>query len=219
MAVKLVLVDDHQILRDGIRLLVETLQEGYEIVAEAEDGRTAVRAVADHRPDIVIMDISMPDLNGIDACAQIKASWPSARVIALSMHDSPRMVADMLSAGASAYLLKQNAFDELARALRVVRAGQVYLSPAIARHVVDLAAGRATLPERTARNVLTPREREVVQLIAEGRSTKEVAARLSVSPKTIESHRKQIMDKLGFHSIAQLTKYALREGLTDPNCG
>lgn len=200
-------------MRDGMRLLFESSEDGFAVIADASDGRSAVRAVEQHRPDVVVMDVSMPDLNGIDATAQIRAVSPRTRVVALSAHQDPRMVVEMLRAGARAYVLKETAFDEVLRAIRSVLAGRVYLSPAVAGHVVERAIGPEG-PDEPSRALLTAREREVLQLLAEGQSIKDTAARLCVSAKTVETHRKQIMDKLGIRTIAGLTKWALRAGLT-----
>lgn len=206
-------MDDHQLMRDGMRLLFETSEDGFAVLADASDGRSAVRAVERHRPDVVVMDVSMPDLNGIDATAQIRAVSPRTRVVAVSAHQDPAMVVEMLRAGAQAYVLKDTAFDEVLRAIRTVLAGRVYLSPAVAGHVVERAIGTAG-PAEPSRALLTAREREVLQLLAEGHSIKDTAERLCVSAKTVETHRKQIMDKLGIRTIAGLTKWALRAGLT-----
>ena len=209
---RIILVDDHQLLRAGLRTLLSK-ERDLEIVAEASDGREAVKLVTKHSPDVVIMDIGMPNLNGIEATRQIREIAPRTRVVALSMHSGAQFVSRMLEAGASAYLLKDSAHEELLHAVRAVTAGQVYLSPAITGVVVDDYVRRAGTA--TAGPVLTPREREVAQLLAEGRSTKEIAGRLFLSVKTIETHRQHIMEKLNISSIAELTKYAIREGLTE----
>lgn len=209
---RIILVDDHQLLRAGLRTLLSK-ERDLEIVAEASDGREAVKLVAKHSPDVVVMDIGMPNLNGIEATRQIREIAPRTRVVALSMHSGAQFVSRMLEAGASAYLLKDSAHEELLHAVRAVTAGQVYLSPAITGVVVDDYVRRAGTT--TAGPVLTTREREVAQLLAEGRSTKEIAGQLSVSVKTIETHRQHIMEKLKIGSIAELTKYAIREGLTE----
>ncbi len=209
MATKVLIADDHGIVREGLRSLIEN-ESDMTVVGEADSGRAAVQLAGKLAPDVVIMDVSMPDLNGMEATRQIMKATPDAKVVALSMHSDKRFVGGMLSAGACAYLLKDCAFDELVRAVRAVVAGGVYLSPAIAGVVVKDYAGRPAGPA----GALSPREREVLQLLAEGLATKEVAARLLVSPKTIETHRKQLMDKLGLRSVAELTKYAVREGLT-----
>lgn len=213
MSIKIVLADDHQVLREGICSLLEK-QGNIEVVAQAEDGRTAVRLVRDLQPDIVIMDIAMPDLNGIEATRQIRAESPDVKIIALSMHSDRRFVAEMLKAGASGYLLKNSAFQQLTNSIRTVMEGRNYLCPEIGEIVIDDYIKKLSTNETSAVSPLTPREREVLQLIAEGNSTKEIASNLSVSVKTADTHRQQIMKKLNCRSVAELTKYAIREGIT-----
>lgn len=210
---RIVLADDHQLMRAGLRSLIAK-EKDLEVVAEASDGREAVKLVAQHSPDVVIMDIGMPNLNGIDATRQIRDIAPHTKVIALSMHASTQFVSRMLEAGASAYLLKDAAHEELLNAIRVVASGKVYLSPSITGVVVDDYVRRAG-PTAKPLIQLSPREREIAQLLAEGRSTKEIAGQLFVSVKTVETHRQHIMEKLKIGSIAELTKYAIREGLTE----
>jgi DNA-binding NarL/FixJ family response regulator len=187
----------------------------FTVVATAHDGREAQELARKHRPDVVVMDISMPELNGIDATRRILEELPTTKVIALTVHGDRRTVAEMLAAGAAAYVLKDAAVEELVTAIRTATSGKVYLSPRIAGVVVEQYVHRgengspAGVYER-----LTAREREVLQLTAEGKATKEVAHCLKVSVKTAETHRRAIMEKLGLHSIAELTKYAIREGLT-----
>ena len=213
MAIRILLADDHRIVREGLRSLLEK-QSGTEVIAEAENGRTAVDLSRTLKPDVVIMDITMPDLNGIEATRQIIAESPGIKVIALSMHSSRKLITEMLSAGASGYLLKHSAFEELGKAIEAVTSNQTYLSPKIAGTVVKDYLYCIEGKDFSAVPALTNREREVLQLLAEGKTTRQVAACLHVSIPTIESHRKQIMDKLGLPSIAELTKYAIREGLT-----
>jgi two-component system response regulator NreC len=218
MIIRIVLADDHKIVRDGLRSMLAD-ESGMQVVAEAEDGRTAVRLAHDLSPDVVVMDVGMPELNGIDACRQISNQLPHVKVVALSMHSDRHFVQEMLKAGASGYLLKDCAFDELAKAIRSVVANGTYLCPAVAGVVVHDYVRRLDVPDspkssRAASEVLTAREREVLQLLAEGKSTKQVAATLFVSVKTVETHRHQVMEKLDLHSLAELTKYAIREGLT-----
>ncbi|MDI6741071.1 MAG: response regulator transcription factor [Candidatus Edwardsbacteria bacterium] len=213
MNLRIVLAEDHKIVREGLRTLLEK-QPGFKVVAEAADGATAVRLVQQHSPDLVIMDITMPGLNGIEATRRMIAKNRQLKVIALSMHADQRFVVQILKSGAAGYLLKDSAFDELANAIRAVMNNRTYLSPQIA----DLVIRNYVLPgqdrDASAFTVLTAKEREVLQLLAEGRTTKEIASEMQVSVKTVETHRKQIMDKLDLHSIAELTKYAVREGLT-----
>ena|SRR2546423_1819771 len=213
MGMRILLADDHQIVREGLRGLLQ--QEGdMEVIGEAADGRAAVQMTHDMSPDVVVMDVGMPGLNGIEATRQIMNKEPDAKVVALSMHADRRFMGEMLKAGAKGYLLKDGAFEELANAIRSVVADKVYLSPRIADVVVDDYVRRQNGVEPSAFAKLTPREREVLQLMAEGRATKEIAMDLHVSIKTIETHRRQIMEKLQIYSVAELTKYAIREGLT-----
>ena len=213
MAIKVLLADDHRLLREGLRELLSR-ESDIEVVAEAENGRDAARRARDLAPDVIIMDVTMPELNGIEAARQIRSQRPEVRIVALSIHSDRRFVTQMFAAGASGYLPKDCAFTELVRAIREVAAGRMYLSPVIHQGPIDEYLGRSPAADRSLLEVLTPREREVLQLLAEGRSTKDAAARLHVSIKTIETHRQHIMEKLGIHSIAELTKYAIREGLT-----
>lgn len=212
MSIRILLVDDHKIVRDGLRALIEK-QPCMEVVAEAAEGRTAVRRAQDLSPDVVIMDVGMPDLNGIEATRQIVAKVPGVKVIALSMHSDRRFVVGMLSAGASGYLLKDCAFEELVSAVQTVAAGQGYLSPGITDIVIENAV-RTSTADFLVSSALTDREHEVLQLLAEGKSTTQIASLLNVSVKTVESHRRKIMEKLNLHSIADLTKFAIRAGLT-----
>jgi DNA-binding NarL/FixJ family response regulator len=211
---RVIIADDHKIIREGLRSLLEKSGE-FECVGEADDGRQAVMLATELRPDIVIMDIAMPNLNGIEATRQIKSELPEVEVVVLSMHATRNYVVQVLQAGASAYLLKDSAFEELSTALLAISRGGMYLSPAITK-----TAALATLKGGLSGGIggqtdhLTKRELQVLQLIAEGKSTKDIAARLELSVKTVETHRKQIMDKLEIRSIAGLTKYCIREGLT-----
>lgn len=213
MSIKVLLVDDHAIIREGLRSLLEK-QPDIEVVADTDDGRKALELVRELSPDIVIMDVTMPRLGGIEATRQITGGFPDVKVIALSIHSRRRFVADMLSAGAAGYILKECLFDELVAAIRAVAAGGRYLSPRITEVVVDDYVKRLSSGAEAPSASLTSREREVLQLVAEGKSTKQIALELHVSTKTIEANRRQIMEKLGMHSVAELTKYAVREGLT-----
>jgi len=213
MSIKVLLVDDHALIREGLRSLLEK-QPDVQVVGEAEDGRRAKELVAELSPDIVIMDVTMPRLGGIEATRQITGEFPSVKVIALSIHSKRRFVADMLSAGAAGYILKECLFDELVQAIQAVAAGGRYLSPRITDVVVDDYVKRLSGGVDSPLASLTGREREVLQLVAEGKSTKQIAVELHVSTKTIEANRRQIMEKLDMHSVADLTKYAIREGIT-----
>jgi len=213
MSITILLADDHKITRQGLRSLLDK-QDDMEVVAEAEDGRTTVSLVRELLPDVVIMDVSMPDLNGMEATRQITGELPNVKIIALSMHSDELFVTEMLKSGASGYLLKDCAFEELERAIRAVVVGQRYLSPCISGVVVNGYLHRLSKTDFSGSEVLTDREREVLQLMAEGKSTKQIALKLHISIKTVETHRRQIMDKLDIHSVAELTKYAIRKGLT-----
>lgn len=212
MSIRLLLADDHQIVRNGLRALLEK-QTDVEVVGEAENGRMAVQSAQELKPDVVIIDITMPDLNGIEASRQILATHPDTKVIGLSMHSDRRFVAGMLDAGAKGYLLKDCAFEELALAIRTVAANKIYLSPGITGIVVKDYLNHLPAANASPAGPLTNREREVLQLLAEGKSTRQIASSLHLSVKTIETHRRQIMEKLDIHTIAGLTKYAIREGL------
>jgi len=213
MKIKILLVDDHKILRDGICSIVKGYPD-MEVIGEAENGKKALRLVEELSPDVVIMDISMPDLNGIEATRRIIANHPNIKVIALSMHHDKQFVSEIFKAGASGYLLKDCAFDELEHAVNIVMDGKTYINPQIASLVIESLVNQPQATSQKAFSLLTDREREVLQLIAEGQSTKEIATKLSVSAKTIESHRRQVMGKLNIRNVAKLTKYAIREGLT-----
>ena len=211
--IRILLADDHKILRSGVRGLLEG-EPNIKVVAEAEDGRTAVNLSHDLAPDVILMDISMHDMNGIEATRQITGRSPKARVIILSMHSGQKLVADVLRAGASGYLLKDCDFTEILSAIRAVVAGETYLCPQVATVLREDYVQRISQAEPVAASALTPREREVLQLMAEGKSTKEIAFSFNLSVKTIEVHRQRIMEKLDIHSVAELTKFAIREGLT-----
>ncbi|MFP4225679.1 MAG: response regulator [Desulfobacterales bacterium] len=211
--IKILLADDHKITRDGLRALLEQ-QSNMNVVGEAENGREAVRLAMDLAPDVVVMDISMPELNGIEATRQIRADLPDTKVVALSMYADRRYVVGMLKAGVSAYLLKSCAFDELVSAIEAVTHNESFLSPRIADTVMKDYTNILEQDETAGVSALSAREREVLQLIAEGLSTRQIAERIHVSVKTVETHRQQIMKKLNAKSVAELTKIALREGLT-----
>lgn len=206
-------VDDHKILRDGLRALIDC-QPDMRVVGEAGDGQTAVQAAHDLRPDVVVMDIGMPRLNGIQATRQIRSDNPTTRVVGLSMHSDGQYVMEMLRAGATGYLLKDCAQEDLARAIRAVGANLTFFSPGIADTVVESYVRHQTPSQAPSPFLLTEREREVLRLLAEGRSTKDIADAFGVCVKTIEAHRRRIKDKLELRSVAELTKYAIREGLT-----
>lgn len=212
MKTRIILADDHKLLREGVKTLLSK-QSSMEVVAEADDGRTMVRLAEKLSPDVVIMDISMPDLNGIEATRQIIGSSPKIKVIALSMHSDKRFILEMLNAGASAYLLKDCALDELINAVRAVVSNRSYISPSIADVIVKEYRHIISKENLSVFSLLTAREREVLQLLAEGKTTKEIAYDLHLSVKTVETYRQNIMEKSDIHTIAGLTKYAIREGL------
>lgn len=213
MSTRVLLADDHLAFLDGLRAFLEK-QADIEIVDVAHNGIEAVNGALDKRPHVVVMDVSMPGMNGIEATHRITTQLPGVKVIGLSMHSERSFLAAFLEAGASGYLLKEHSLEELVRAINTVQQDMTYLSPSIAGTVVDdYLAVRAGSPHSVF-GVLTAREREVLQLLVEGHSTKEVARLLGLSVKTISTHREHIMEKLDIHSIAGLTKYAIREGLT-----
>ena len=210
---KILLVDDHKMLREGLRLLIEKLGR-MTIVGEADNGISAVGLARDLKPDLVLMDFAMPELNGVEATRRIMAEAPGVKVIALSMHADKRFVRHMFAAGARGYVLKGSAFEEVAAAIKTVAAGRIYISPKITDQVLTEYVQQLIHPSAGVESPLSGREREVLQLLAEGKSSRKIAERLHVSVTTVDTHRKHIMDKLGFRSIAELTKYAVREGLT-----
>lgn len=213
MSVRVILADDHRIVREGLHSLLEK-EPDMEVVGQADNGQVAVELARELKPEVIVMDITMPRLNGIEATRQILAGDPSVRVLALSMHRDKRFVARVLAAGATGYLLKDCALEELIRAIRVVIADQTYLSPGMAGIVVQGYMSYLPEAEHSILFVLTAREREVLQLLAEGKTAKEIASALTVSIKTVETHRHRTMNKLNIHTVAELTKYAVREGLT-----
>ena len=213
MTTTILLADDHRIVREGLRQLLNA-NDAFEVIAEADDGEEAVQIAEAQQPDIAIMDIWMPRLSGIDAIRRISKSR-ATRSIALSMHDSRTYVEEALRAGASGYVVKNSATEDLFEAIAAVRAGRSYLSPAVAQQVVE-AITRPGDTSASAAAVLTGREREVLQLIAEGHSSKEIAGLLGVSLKTIESHRANLMEKLNIHKVSSLVRFAIRSGLVAP---
>jgi DNA-binding NarL/FixJ family response regulator len=215
MPLRILLADDHALVRAGLRSLVEGV-EGATIVAEAENGREALAQVAAQRPDLVIMDITMKELNGIEATAQIKAQSPATRVLILSMHSSEEFVKRAIRAGANGYLVKDAAPVELKMAIEAVMRDELYLSPRVSRHVASgLMAGADGAPRQSPIDALTVRQREILQMIAEGKSTKEIAFVLDVSVKTVETHRAALMERLGIRDVAGLVVFAIRNGLID----
>ena len=213
MSIRIIVADDHRIVRNGLRTLLNS-EPDIEVIAEAENGRKTVHLVRELLPDVVVMDVTMPDLNGIEATRQILAEFPQVKIIALSMHHHEQFVTGMLTAGASGYLLKDCSVEELTAAIRAATKGEVYLSPGVANVVIKNYVSQLKKSEKPVPPLLTPRETEVLQLVSEGKTSKEIASRLCISAKTVDTHRRQMMAKLNVSSIAQLTKYAIRSGLT-----
>jgi two-component system response regulator NreC len=212
MSIKVLLAEDHHIIRQGIRSLLER-EIGIEVIGDAVDGRETVRLAGELKPDVVVMDVSMPNLNGIEATRKIHEADPDIKVIALSVHSDDHFVSGMLTAGASGYLLKDCVFDELVKAIEAVSNGRMYLSEQIAKGIVKEYKSMKTKETSSVFSTLTAREREVLQMIAESKSMKQIAAELFVSEKTVATHRQHIMDKLGVGNIPDLVKYAIREGI------
>lgn len=207
MPTQLILADDHQIVRQGLKSMLE--HEGFAIVGEAADGREAVRLAQTRHPDIAVLDLAMPGLNGVDAAREMLRSEPRMKAVLLTMYTEDPYVLEALRAGISGYVLKTQAAVDLVQAIREVSRGAIYLSPGVSRAVVDAYRHKSDLPP----DPLSPREREVLQLVAEGKTTKEIAGVLNISVKTAESHRMHIMSKLGIHETAGLVRYAIRRGL------
>ena len=215
MSIRIILADDHVILRHGLSKSLQ-MEKDIEVIAQANDGRTAVQLAQELSPDVIIMDIGMPDLNGIEATRQIVKNSPRVRVIGLSMHSAKKFIVEMFKAGASGYLLKDCEFDELVNAIRTVASGKNYISPSISNILVETCVNDDPKNKKSAFSTLTKRERDVLQLLTEGKTTKQTAKCLHISPKTVEVHRLNIMNKLNIDNMAQLTKYAIQEGLTLP---
>ena len=212
--VRILLADDHDLLRAGLRLLLQSM-EGFDVVGEAGNGREAIALAQKLRPDVVMMDIQMPELNGLDATARLVASTPGTNVVIVSMNASEESVLAALRAGAVGYLLKNVPPVELELALRAASRGQTYLCSGVSRYLVDRVVTRSRQAE-SSWELLTPRQREVLQLVAEGHTSKEIARRLEISVRTAETHRTQLMETLDIHDVAGLVRYALRKGLISP---
>jgi DNA-binding NarL/FixJ family response regulator len=210
MTIRVVLADDHQLVRQSLKALLE--REGFQVAGEASDGQEALRLVPDVCPDVAILDISMPILNGLDAARELKKSSPRTKTILLTQHDEDQYVTEALRAGVRGYVLKNQAATDLVHAIQQVCRGEIYLSPSISRTVVEAFLSKTALPT----DPLTSRERQILQLIGEGKSSKELAALLGISIKTAESHRTRLMRKLDIHELASLVRYAIRRGLVQP---
>ena len=204
---QILLADDHEVVREGLRVLLE--REGFEVIAEASDGREAITLCAGHPTDVAVLDLAMPLLNGIDAAREITKSNARVRVILLTMHTEDHLVLESLRAGVTGYVLKTRASSELVQAIRAVSRGETFLTQSISRSVVQAFLKKSEVPDRT----ITDRERQVLQLVAEGKTTKEIASILGISVKTAESHRSNLMDKLDIHDTAGLVRYAIRQGI------
>jgi DNA-binding NarL/FixJ family response regulator len=213
-AIRVLLADDHTLVRAGLRGLLEGIQ-GVEVVGEAGDGQEALRLSDELHPDVVLLDVGMPGLNGLDAASRILSHDATIRVLILSMHTSEEYVLRALRAGCAGYLLKRSAVSELEVAVRAVARGETYLSPAVSKQVVDDYVGR-TGGSADPLEALTPRQREILQLVAEGHTSKEIAERLGLSFKTVEAHRAQIMERLGLEDVTGLVRFAVRVGLVIP---
>ena len=212
--IRILVADDHTIVRKGLCALLDGHRE-IEVVAEAENGREAIKKVEQVQPDIVLMDITMPGLNGLETTRQLKKRHPKIKILILTMHDNEEYIFETLRAGASGYLVKRTAPDELISAIHAVNRGESFLSPSISKRVIEgyIRFGQSEQEEDEAFEKLTDREREVLQLIAEGRVNREIAELLHISIKTVETHRSHIMEKLNIRNIAELTQYAIRKGL------
>jgi two-component system response regulator NreC len=210
MPIRVILADDHTLVRQGLRSLLE--REGIQVVGEAQDGQELLQLAGKHSPDVAVIDIGMPLLNGLDAARELKRAAPKTKAILLTRHDEDEYLIEALRAGAKGYLLKNQAVSDLVHAIHLVCRGQIYLSPGMSTVVVGAYLSKAELPV----DPITSREREVLQLVAEGKSTKDIASLLGISVKTADSHRSRLMRKLDIHEVASLVRYAVRKGLVQP---
>ena len=215
MKIRILLADDHTILRAGLKMMLNA-QPDMEIVGEAQDGRQSMQEAQRLQPDIILMDITMPDMNGIEATKQIKKLLPEIKILILTMHEHDEYIFQALRAGASGYMLKEAADTELISAIHIIQSGQFYLSPTAQSVMVgDYLQRLRTGEDKDSYSSLTEREREILKLVAEGYTNNQIAERLVISPKTVDTHRTHIMDKLNLHSRAELVKYAMRRGLLE----
>ena len=212
--IKVLVADDHTILRQGIKALLDN-QEGIEVIGEAKDGREALEIIEETLPDVILMDIAMPGLNGLEATRRIKKKFPRMKVLVLTMYTNEEYIFQILNAGANGYLVKETAFQDLISAIKAVYKNEAFMSPSISKKVINSYIKRAQDDEEQTCEILTTREREILQLIAEGNSSKKIAEGLFISPKTVETHRTHIMDKLNIHNRTGLIKYAIRKGMVD----
>ena len=212
--IKVLVADDHTILRQGIKALLDN-QEGIEVIGEAKDGREALAIIEETLPDVILMDIAMPGLNGLEATRRIKKKFPRMKVLVLTMYTNEEYIFQILNAGANGYLVKETAFQDLISAIKAVYKNEAFMSPSISKKVINSYIKRAQDDEEKTCEILTTREREILQLIAEGHSSKKIAELLFISPKTVETHRTHIMDKLNIHNRTGLIKYAIRKGMVD----
>ena len=212
--IKVLIADDHTILRQGIKALLDNQAE-IEVIGEAKDGREALTLIERLLPDVVLMDIAMPGLNGLEATRRIKKKFPKIKVLVLTMYTNEEYVFQILNAGANGYLVKETAFQDLISAIRAVYRDEAFMSPSISKKVINRYMQRVRETNNTTGDILTTREREILQLIAEGSSSKKIAEALFISPKTVETHRTHIMDKLNIHNRTNLVKYAIRTGIVD----
>ena len=212
---RIVIVDDHAVVRRGVRALLES-RHGWEVVAEATTGREALDAVKQSRPDIVVMDLSLPELNGLEATRQIVRESPHTEVLVLTMHHSEELAREVLRAGARGYLLKSDADENLITAVEALQRHKPFLTSGVTAFMLDGFLKETTAPEQASKDAVTPREREIIQLLAEGLSNKEAASRLGISVKTIEAHRANIMRKLRLRSLSDLVRYAIRNKIAQP---
>jgi two-component system response regulator NreC len=210
--IRVLIVDDHSIVREGVRMILAG-QEDFEVVGEASNGREGVEIARRMKPDVVVMDISMPDMNGIEATAKIRSEMPDTEVLGLTMHEEDSYVFELLKAGAAGYVLKRAAAEDLVSAVRAAHQGQAFLYPSVAKMVVQDFLQRATVQDRQNLDGLTDREREVLTLIAEGMTNQQIAGKLYISIKTVQTHRAHIMEKLNLHDRTELVRYAIRKGL------
>ena len=212
--IKVLVADDHTILRQGIKSLLAN-EEEIEVIGEAKDGREALTIIEETLPDVILMDIAMPGLNGLEATRRIKKKFPRMKVLVLTMYTNEEYIFQILNAGANGYLVKETAFQDLISAIKAVYKNEAFMSPSISKKVINSYIKRAQNDEEKTCEILTTREREILQLIAEGNSSKKIAELLFISPKTVETHRTHIMDKLNIHNRTGLVKYAIRKGIVD----